>query len=229
MSYSDFINIFDKFNHKNITKMIDINTLIEKLKINCQDNLPGKTAQNMMLAKPRVNVSFPNIAEHAIPSAVLILLYPYKDDIYFILTERTNEVQHHKGQISLPGGSWEKGEQLHETALRETEEEIGIPAEKTTILCELTPLFVKVTGYMIHPFVGYVTKKPNIIAHPNEVNNVFTVSISELMDPANRLTELWNIREIPVDVPFFKFGKYKVWGATAMILSEFRHCLEEIL
>lgn len=209
--------------------MIDINTLIEKLKISCQDDLPGKTAQNMLLAKPRVNISFPNIAEQAIPSAVLILLYPHKKDIHFILTERTNEVQHHKGQISLPGGSWENGEQLYETAQRETEEEIGIPADKTKIIYELTPLFVKVTGYMIHPFVAYVTKKPHIVPDRNEVNNVFTVSISDLMDPANRLTELWTIRKIPVDVPFFKFGKYKIWGATAMILSEFRYCLKGIL
>lgn len=209
--------------------MIDINTLIEKLKISYQDDLPGKTAQNMMLAKPRVKIEFSNSAEQAIPSAVLILLYPYKEDIHFILTERTNEVQHHKGQISLPGGSWENGEQLHETALRETEEEIGIPADKTKIIYELTPLFVKVTGYMIHPFVAYITQKPHIVPDQNEVNNVFTASISELMDPANQLTELWTIREIPVDVPFFKFGKYKVWGATAMILSEFRYCLKEIL
>lgn len=209
--------------------MIDINTLIEKLKISYQDDLPGKTAQNMMLAKPRVKIEFSNSAEQAIPSAVLILLYPYKEDIHFILTERTNEVQHHKGQISLPGGSWENGEQLHETALRETEEEIGIPADKTKIIYELTPLFVKVTGYMIHPFVAYITQKPHIVPDQNEVNNVFTASISELMDPANQLTELWTIREIPVDVPFYKFGKYKVWGATAMILSEFRYCLKEIL
>lgn len=209
--------------------MIDINTLIEKLKISYQDDLPGKTAQNMMLAKPRVKIEFSNSAEQAIPSAVLILLYPYKEDIHFILTERTNEVQHHKGQISLPGGSWENGEQLHETALRETEEEIGIPADKTKIIYELTPLFVKVTGYMIHPFVAYITQKPHIVPDQNEVNNVFTASISELLNPANQLTELWTIREIPVDVPFFKFGKYKVWGATAMILSEFRYCLKEIL
>ncbi len=229
MSYSDFINIFDKFNHQNITKMIDINTLIEKLRIRCQEDLPGEAAQNQMIPMPHTDVFFAKSEEHAIPSAVLILLYPYQDDIHFILTERTNEVQHHKGQISLPGGSWEKGEQLHETALRETEEEIGIPTEKTTILCELTPLFVKVTGYMIHPFVGYATKTPVFLHHSNEVNNVFTASISELMNPVNQLTELWTIREIPVDVPFFQFGKYKVWGATAMILSEFRHCLEKFL
>ena len=209
--------------------MIDIDTLIEKLKNNYEDALPGEKAQNIMLAKPRINVVFPNSEEQAIPSAVLILLYPDKDNINFILTERTKEVQHHKGQISLPGGSWEKGEHLHETALRETEEEIGIPAEKIKIISELTPLFVKVTGYMIHPFIGHIHQRPKIIPHPNEVSNVFTVNISELMDPDNRQTELWTIRETPVDVPFFKFGKYKVWGATAMILSEFKQCITDIV
>ena len=209
--------------------MIDINTLIEKLKINCHADLPGEPAQNQMLPKSRVDIKFPNTTESAIPSAVLILLYHSKDDISFILTERTNDVQHHKGQISLPGGSWEKGEHLHETALRETGEEIGVNTNKIEIVCELTPLFVNVTGYMIHPFVGYVTKRPHIVPHPDEVKNVFTASISDLIDPINTQTELWTIRKTPVDVPFFKFGKYKVWGATAMILSEFRQCLETIL
>jgi len=209
--------------------MIDIDTLIEKLKNNCNGALPGEKAQNMMLPKSRVDVQFPKSVEHAIPSAVLILLYPNNDNINFILTERTNEVQHHKGQISLPGGSWVKGEHLSETALRETEEEIGIPADEIEIICELTPLFVNVTGYMIHPFVGYVTKKPNIIPDPNEVKNVFTATISDLLNSKSSETELWTIRETPVDVPFYKLDKYKVWGATAMILSEFKHCIEEII
>jgi len=209
--------------------MIDIDTLIEKLKNNYDDALPGEKAQNSMLAKPRINVVFPNSEEQAIQSAVLILLYPDKDNINFILTERTKEVQHHKGQISLPGGSWEKGEHLPETALRETEEEIGIPAEKIEIISKLTPLFVKVTGYMIHPFIGHIHQRPKITPHPNEVSNVFTVNILELMDPDNQQTELWTIRETPVDVPFFKFGKYKVWGATAMILSEFKQCITDIV
>ncbi len=209
--------------------MIDIETLTEKLKDSCNNNLPGEVTQNQMSPVPHTDNFFTKSEEHAIPSAVLILLYPHENNIFFILTKRTNEVQHHKGQLSLPGGSWENGEQLHETALRETEEEIGISAIETEIICELTPLFVKVTGYMIHPFVAYVTQKPNIVPHPSEVNNVFTVSVTELINPLNRLTELWTIRKTLVDVPFFKFGKYKVWGATAMILSEFQHCIEEII
>ncbi len=209
--------------------MIDINTLTEKLKISCQNNLPGEKAQNIMLPKSRVDIKFPKSVEHAIPSAVLILLYQENDDVHFILTERTNEVQHHKGQISFPGGSWEEEEQLYETATRETEEELGIPIKNIEIVSELTPLFINVTGYIIHPFVGFVATKPNIIPQPNEVSNVFTATIFELLNPINSKTELWTIRETPVDVPFFKFGKYKVWGATAMILSEFQQCIEGVV
>ena len=209
--------------------MNDINTLTEKLKMNCKKDLPGEIAQKAMLAQPRNKIDFPNLEEHAIPSAVLILLYHENDDVYFILTERTNEVQHHKGQISLPGGAWEEGEHLYETAMRETEEEIGIPIKNIEIISELTPLFINVTGYIIHPFVGFVPEIPIIIPHPNEVNNVFTASISDLLNPQNTKHELWTIRNTQIDVPFFKFGKYKVWGATAMILSEFRQCLETIL
>ena len=209
--------------------MIDIETLTEKLKINYTDDLPGELAQNKMQPKPRSDMYFPNSEEHATPSSVLILLFPHGNDIHFILTERTNDVQHHKGQISLPGGTWENGEQLHETATRETDEEIGIMQNSIKICCELTPLLVKVTGYMIHPFIGYISQTPAIIPNRNEVSNVFTVSIYDLIDTVNQKMELWTIREMPVDVPFFKFGKFKVWGATAMILSEFRQCLKTII
>ncbi len=209
--------------------MIVLETLIEKLKNRCQADLPGELAQANMLAKPRNSVFVSKLEEKAIPSAVLILLYQDSSEIQFILTERTHDVQHHKGQISLPGGSWEKGEHLYETAIRETNEEIGIHTNKIKFTCELTPLFVKVTGYMIHPFVGYINENPTIIPQINEVSNVFTVTISELLDAANQHTELWTIRDNLVDVPFFKFGEYKVWGATAMILSEFRQCIQGII
>jgi len=206
--------------------MIDINTLIEKFRNSCNDDLPGEVAQKEMLAIPRVDVQFPKSEEHAIPSAVLILLYQDKDDIRFFLTERTEHVQHHKGQISLPGGSWEEGEHLHETAMREAEEEIGVPMDDIDVITELTPLFVKVTGYIIHPFVGTINYIPKLVIHEGEVNDDFSVSLKELLNPDTKKIELWTIRNTPVDVPFFQFGKYKVWGATAMILSEFKHCLE---
>lgn len=209
--------------------MLDINTLIEKFENHCPEDLPGEIAQKKMLAVPRIKVEFPNLEEHAIPSAVLILLYQDDYEIHFFLTERTDQVQHHKGQISLPGGSWEAGEHLYETALRETEEEIGVPRNNIKIISALTPLFVIVTGYMIHPFVGYINYKPKLVPHPGEVSNDFSVSLSELLDPNNTKKEIWEIHGTPADVPFFKFGQYKVWGATAMILSELKQCIETLI
>jgi len=208
--------------------MLKIETLIENISSNCMDDLPGKSAQDEMLAKPRAKVSFGKSEEHAIPSAVLILLLPKNNNVHFVLTKRTNQVQHHKGQISLPGGTWESGEQLHETALRETEEEIGVLAKNIKIVVELTPLFVKATGYMIHPFVGYICKTPVLKPCQNEVKAVFTVSVTDLLNPKNRQIQQWQIRNTPVDVPFFKLGDYNVWGATAMILSEFSHCMKHL-
>ena len=129
----------------------------------------------------------------------------------------------------MPGGSWEVGEHLHETALRETEEEIGVPRNDIKIISTLTPLFVIVTGYMIHPFIGYINYKPTLVPHPGEVSNDFSVSLSELLNHSNTKKEIWEIRGTPADVPFFKFGQYKVWGATAMILSEFKQCIEAMI
>jgi len=208
--------------------MAHINKLIEPLKKQLAQDLPGEAAQRKMLAVPRTNVEFPNKKESAIPSAVLILLYQDGEDLRFFLTERTEQVQHHKGQISLPGGSWEQGEHLFETAIRETEEELGVPQTDIEIIGELTPLFVIVTGFMIHPFVGYINYVPKLVPHPGEVYNDFSVSIDDLLNPQNMRTELWTIRDNPVDVPFFKFNDYKVWGATAMILSEFKQILESV-
>ena len=84
-------------------------------------------------------------------------------------------------------------------------------------------------GTMIHPFVGVINYKPTLVIHEGEVSNDFSVSLSGLLDPKNTKMELWTIRGVPVDVPFFQFGKYKVWGATAMILSEFKQCIEAII
>ena len=208
--------------------MANINKLIEKLKLQFNEKLPGEAAQRKMLAVPRVKVALPNTDEQAIPSAVLILLFQDGNEIRFFLTERTDTVQHHKGQISLPGGAREKGEQLFETAIRETHEEIGVPGKDIKVIGELTPLFVPVTGYMIHPFVGYINYIPKLVPHPGEVNNDFSITLNDLLDPTNIKTELWTIRGLPVDVPFYQFDKYKVWGATAMILAEFKQCIEEI-
>lgn len=181
-----------------------------------------------MLIPGREKLYTPLPRERAIPSAVLLLLFPHSNEIHFFLTKRTQEVEHHKGQISLPGGRWEPGERLYETALRETQEEIGVAPETVTLLGPLTPLFVPVTGYLIHPFVGAVQQNPPVTPHSREVDILFSASVKELIGDQNQCSAIRRINGIKVEVPYFQLGLYQVWGATSMILSEFKTVLKKI-
>ena len=191
--------------------------------------LPGKPAQKIMLIKPRNPIKYSSNSECANPAAVLILLFPVKQDIRFFLTKRTNVVQYHKGQISLPGGAWEEGEQLWGTALRETNEEIGVREDHIQFIGELTPLFVPVTGFLIHPFVGWVDEEPETSPDPTEVESLFSASVLSLTDQNSCQCEERTIRGHVFDVPYFQLNREKVWGATSMILSEFKTVLKEVI
>ncbi|HIA31613.1 MAG TPA: CoA pyrophosphatase [Candidatus Marinimicrobia bacterium] len=191
--------------------------------------LPGKPAQKIMLTKPRNPINYSSNSECPNPAAVLILLFPVKQDIRFFLTKRTNVVQYHKGQISLPGGAWEEGEQLWGTALRETNEEIGVREDHIQFIGELTPLFVPVTGFLIHPFVGWVDEEPETSPDPTEVESLFSASVLSLTDQNSCQCEERTIRGHVFDVPYFQLNREKVWGATSMILSEFKTVLKEVI
>ena len=209
--------------------MITIDQLSLKLQQQINNPLPGEKAQQLTQVTVSDNVEFPYSIEQAMPAAVLILLFPYNNDIHFFLTERTNEVEHHKGQISLPGGAWEEGEKLHETAIRETEEEIGVQKQAVNYIGSLTPYFTAATGFMIHPFLSWTQEKPETNIHDMEVNSLFHVPISALIDEKTLMIEDWTISGYDAKVPFYNFNGRKVWGATAAILSEFKSILKEAL
>ena len=209
--------------------MITIDQLSLKLQQQINNPLPGEKAQQLTQVTVSDNVEFPYSIEQAMPAAVLILLFPYNNDIHFFLTERTNEVEHHKGQISLPGGAWEEGEKLHETAIRETEEEIGVQKQAVNYIGSLTPYFTAATGFMIHPFLSWTQEKPETKIHDMEVNSLFHVPISALIDEKTLMIEDWTISGYDAKVPFYNFNGRKVWGATAAILSEFNSILKEAL
>ena len=208
---------------------ITINKIAEQLKARLKKPLPGNEAHLITRIKTKSEVTFPNTRETAIPAAVLILLFPFKDKIQFFLTKRTEDVEHHKGQISLPGGIRENNETLEKTAVRETKEEVGIDPNSIMNLGSLTPFFIPVTRYIVHPFIGWCKEKPSTKVHDVEVNQLFSVSISELLDENILQNEEWNIRGYDAIVPYYNFGKCKVWGATAAILSEFKLILKGIV
>lgn len=158
--------------------------------------------------------------EEAIPSAVLILLFRDGEEWSFFLTERSDSVEYHRGQLSLPGGAQEHDESLEATALRETEEEIGVAPDVVTLLGELTTLFIPVSGFRVHPFVGWSNGQLEISIDETEVAALHTIEVSALLDGSLMGREMRTIRGVEVDVPYFNFGGLKVWGATAAILSE---------
>jgi len=163
-------------------------------------------------------------------AATLLLLYPHEGGLHFVLTRRPDTLKNHAGQISLPGGRKEDGETFDEAALRETREELGIEAP-IQLLGALTSLYIPPSDFQVYPFVGYLPERPQWRHNLSEVAEVIECPLVCLLDDSLKQWETgeWNGR-------LFTYGIYilqghRVWGATAITLSEFeerlRVCLGE--
>ncbi|MCA6073545.1 NUDIX hydrolase [Fulvivirga sedimenti] len=163
-------------------------------------------------------------------SGVLILLYPELSEIHFPLMLRQDYGGVHSGQVSLPGGRKEDFDaSLIQTALRETEEEIGVPAGEIEVIGELSKLYIPPSNYLVYPVIGYVRQKPVFREDPREVRELFTVSLDQLMDENYlKVTDIPVRNQVFENIPYFHFNDQVVWGATAMILSEFAQILKEV-
>jgi len=210
-----------------LTKSDNKPNLIISLENQLRNTNPGEFAQNIMKPKYLTTKNKSYINSNAIPSAVLILLFKEKNIYKYYLTLRSNNVGKHKGQISLPGGSQEKNESLESTALRETEEEIGIDKDTIYIIGKLTKLYVPVSNFCIYPFVGW-TNNIARIKPSDEVEKIFNVPLSDLLNKNNEKHKQKTLNNKQTKVPYFNLRNNEVWGATAMILSEFKKILESI-
>ncbi|MBI1886035.1 MAG: CoA pyrophosphatase [Chloroflexi bacterium] len=156
-----------------------------------------------------------------VPAAVLILLYEKEGEAHVLLTERTHDVEHHKGQVSFPGGASDAADDdLRITALRETFEEVGVPPEEVEIIGQLDDL-VTISNFNVTPFVG-VLRNSSCAFEPfeQEVAAVLEVPLRHLRDDSNMELELLQRRGRPVLVPAFSWGPYRIWGATARIVKQ---------
>jgi 8-oxo-dGTP pyrophosphatase MutT (NUDIX family) len=190
--------------------------------------LPGLSAQVEMAPLPRPGTAvFTEKREGSSQAGVLVLIFPRKAGPALALTRRSDRLTVHQAQISFPGGRQEAGESLRRTALRETEEELGISARDFRILGSLTPLFIPPTNYIIHPTVAGLSKTPRFVPSEAEVAEVLEVPLDLLLDKSTVRREIWIIRGAPVDVPFFEFQGHRIWGATAMVLAELLHVMRK--
>jgi 8-oxo-dGTP pyrophosphatase MutT (NUDIX family) len=163
---------------------------------------------------------------HRSSAAVMISLYKDDNQWRFPLIKRVEDDYVHSGQVGLPGGRIEEGESIIEAALRETEEEIGIKANNIEVIGTLTELQIPVSDFLVHPVVGIMNCEPEWVIEYREVAEVFTVSVDDVCNPDIMKSEIRQFKRGPVRVPYFLLHKHKVWGATAMILSEFRELLK---
>jgi len=155
-------------------------------------------------------------------AAVLLLLYPDQEDLRLPLTVRSDRLPNHRGEVSLPGGAIDPGDDGPiSAALRESHEELGVPPDAVTIWGTLSSLYIPPSNFRITPVVGLIDPAPVLRPNDAEVSAVITVTLRELLDPALVIEEQWMLRGDSVRVPFFAIAGHKVWGATAIILSEF--------
>lgn len=200
-----------------------MDSFIQQLKASLSHPLPGRDAQfRMAHVARRTHMDAPPDARRA---GVLALLYPKSDTWHIALIERTasNPNDRHGGQISFPGGSYDPSDgALVHTALRETEEEIGILRSNIHVIGALTELYIPVSNFEVFPFVGYITHAPDFVPQAEEVQSVIETPFSLFLDNASIQTTEIRFGEHLVlrDVPCFMVQGRVVWGATAMIMSE---------
>jgi 8-oxo-dGTP pyrophosphatase MutT (NUDIX family) len=213
---------------KNQVHSVERAALLRTLESRLKNVLPGLQAQLKMTPHPRPgHQSYQGVCDTCIKAGVLLLLYPREGELYLVLTKRTEELRHHQAQISLPGGRQDRGESITQTALREAQEELGIQPDAARIMGMLTPLYIPPSNYCIYPVVSSVPGRPDFSLSPKEVAEIIELPLSHLLDEKNRVEEIWTIRGIKVSVPFYSFQEHKIWGATAMVLSEFLEVLRD--
>jgi 8-oxo-dGTP pyrophosphatase MutT (NUDIX family) len=152
-------------------------------------------------------------------AGVLVPLYVEGGHLHAVFTKRRDDMRRHPGEISFPGGRYEEGEDdLIATALREAEEEIGLPAGAVDIVGALQPTPTIVTGFAVYPFVGVI--EPGHIWKPSarEVAEVLELSLKDLLAGYGRRRLVR--RGVPIRTDTYLFGDHLIWGATARILSD---------
>ena len=185
--------------------------------------LPGKKSQQEMLARRSNGQQFP-FRHMGAPKegGVAVVLYPHQNRWFIPLMKRPNYSGIHSGQISFPGGKKEpEDEDLIQTAIRETQEEIGVKLHREHILGKLSPLYISASHYQVHPVVIWCPQRPEFEIDPREVAALVEVTLDDLKNPKFKKAKEIVIRGTEIWAPYFDLQQEFVWGATAMMLNEF--------
>lgn len=204
---------------------------IEALQNRLTEPLPGLKAQALMSPQLEQDVRFKiKPRADARRGSVLLLLYPQQKTLWIPLMQRPQYKGHHSGQVSLPGGKDEPGDpdRIY-TALREAEEEMGIPMQEVQVLGTLSELYIPPSNFVVLPVVGYMPTRPDFVPDPAEVEQILEVSLPDILEENFiRFTDSPPGSLYPIRTPYYPVQERVVWGATAMILSEFVSLVREL-
>jgi 8-oxo-dGTP pyrophosphatase MutT (NUDIX family) len=201
--------------------------LIERL----QQPLPGEAAHRLMYPRAGISADLLKAPETVRLSAVAILLFEGEESWHSVVIQRQVYDGTHSGQIGFPGGKWETDDaSMRETALRECSEEIGVGADELEYVGKLSDVYTAVSSFMIEPYLFlWKTPRTTFVTSEREVAAVYTISLNALLNE-----EIEHI-DIPLqsgivlkNVPHFVFGDVRIWGATALMLSELKDILKSI-
>lgn len=204
--------------------------LCDALKLRLEKPLPGETAHEVFRAQPVGDIR--PLIDHKDPprpGGVLLLLYEDEGIVKFPLIKRPEYAGAHSGQVSLPGGKAEPGEDAIQTALRECEEEIGVVQHGVRILGRLSDFFVIPSNYIVTPVVASLSGKPLFRPDPYEVARIIEARLPDISgEGAIKQKEIIAAGKYRMMAPHFEIDNEVVWGATAMMLNEFRTVLRDL-
>lgn len=208
------------------------NSILSALSEQLKKPLPGFEAHKLMFPRGNASKDLLNIPETARKSAVAILLFEEEDSLYSIVIKRSEYNGTHSGQIAFPGGKFEdEDENLIQTALRECFEEIGVEPEELHHLGSLSDVYTVVSSFLISPQVFH-WKNPHTGFKPSEreVAAVYRLSLNELIqsEAVQHFDVSVNNGLVLKAVPHFVVGEIRIWGATAVILSELKYILRQL-
>jgi len=137
----------------------------------------------------------------------------------------------HSNQVGFPGGRVEVYDKnLKHTALRETEEEVGISKDDVRVIKKLTKLYIPPSDFWVHPYVGIIDKTPILKPQESEVEKILEVNLDDFLDEENLIIQkLSTSYASEIEVPAYMLNGHVVWGATAMMLSELKELLKKVL
>jgi 8-oxo-dGTP pyrophosphatase MutT (NUDIX family) len=200
---------------------LEIQDIIDHLRIELNNPLPGKSAYSRVLPPDRPLES-PSGITTINQAGVLLLLFPDKGKLNTVFIRRPSFMKNHAGQIAFPGGQFEPNDKdIVETALREAAEEIGINSGQVEIIGRLSALYVKVSNFCILPLIGWNPIIPSFRFDTNEVTGIHIIPVDDLLNPGTIQNQKVDTSHGFSEFPGYLVDDVFIWGATAMILSEF--------